>query len=167
MNILFIVPYVPNLIRVRPYNLIRHLAAHGHEVTVLTLWSTEAERADAEALKQHCHRVVALPLPRWRSLWNCLRALPTPVPLQAVYCWQPALARRLDFEIRNSTLFTLSTSAAPAMASMPNPQSAIRNPHRLGLRGLYQPPIRASPADGPQLQQPSKSLARSGKDEEI
>jgi len=102
MRVLFIVPYVPNLIRVRPYNLIRHLAARGHEVTVLTLWSTERERAEAEALKQHCHRVVALPLPRWRPLWNCLRALPTSTPLQAMYCWQPALARRLDFEIRNS-----------------------------------------------------------------
>ena len=91
MHVLFIVPYVPNLIRVRPYNLIRHLAARGHEVTVLTLWSTEGERADAEALKQHCHRVVAMPLPRWRPLWNCLRALPTSTPLQAVYCWQPNL----------------------------------------------------------------------------
>jgi hypothetical protein len=102
MNILFIVPYVPNLIRVRPYNLIRHLAARGHEVTVLTLWSTEGERADAEALKQHCHRVVALPLTRWRPLWNCLRALPTPVPLQAAYCWQPALAHSIQHAIRNT-----------------------------------------------------------------
>ena len=95
MNILFIVPYVPNLIRVRPYNLIRRLAARGHEVTVLTLWSNQEERADAEVLKQHCHRVVALPLPRWRPLWNCLRALPTRVPLQAVYCWSPSLAREI------------------------------------------------------------------------
>jgi len=95
MRVLFIVPYVPNLIRVRPYNLIRHLAARGHEVTVLTLWSTEGERADAEALKQHCHRVVALPLPRWRPLWNCLRALLTPVPLQAAYCWQPNLQSQI------------------------------------------------------------------------
>ena len=102
MHVLFVVPYVPNLIRVRPYNLIRHLAARGHEVTALTLWSTEGERADAEALKQHCHRVVALPLPRWRPLWNCLRALLTPVPLQAVYCWSPSLAHTIDFEIRNS-----------------------------------------------------------------
>ena len=99
MNILFIVPYVPNLIRVRPYNLIRCLAARGHEVTVLTLWSNQEERADAEVLKQHCHRVVALPLPRWRPLWNCLRALPTPMPLQAVYCWQPKL---------QSLIYTLS-----------------------------------------------------------
>jgi glycosyltransferase involved in cell wall biosynthesis len=91
MNILFVVPYVPNLIRVRPYNLIRHLAARGHRVTVLTLWTNEQERAEVEALKQHCHDVKALYLPRWRSLLNCLLALPTSTPLQSVYCWESNL----------------------------------------------------------------------------
>jgi glycosyltransferase involved in cell wall biosynthesis len=32
-------------------------------------------------------------MPRWRSLWNCLRAIPAAVPLQSVYSWQPALIR--------------------------------------------------------------------------
>jgi polysaccharide biosynthesis protein PslH len=95
VKILFAVPYVPNLIRVRPYNLIRFLAAAGHEVTVLTLWSNEAEREDATALAAHCRRVIALPLPRRQSLWNCLLALPQRAPLQSAYCWQPALAREL------------------------------------------------------------------------
>lgn len=98
MNILFVVPYVPNLIRVRPYNLIRHLTARGHRVTVLTLWTNEQERAEVEALKQHCHDVKALYLPRWRSLLNCLLALPTSTPLQAVYCWEP----NLKYQIPNT-----------------------------------------------------------------
>jgi sugar transferase (PEP-CTERM/EpsH1 system associated) len=96
LRILFIVPYTPNLIRVRSYNLIRQLAARGHKVTVLTLYASESERADSEALQAFCHRVVALPLARWRSLWNSLLAVPTGVPLQSAYCWQPALARRLN-----------------------------------------------------------------------
>jgi sugar transferase (PEP-CTERM/EpsH1 system associated) len=95
MRILFVVPYTPNLIRVRPYNLIRYLSARGHEVIVLTQFSGESEQADAVALQAHCGRVIALPLRRWRSLWNCLATLPTGVPLQAAYCWQPALARQL------------------------------------------------------------------------
>jgi glycosyltransferase involved in cell wall biosynthesis len=128
MRILFIVPYVPNLIRVRPYNLIRHLAAHGHEVTVLTLWSNQGERADAEALKQYCHRVVALSLPRWRSLWNCLRALPGTTPLQAVYCWLPSLARRLDFEIRNSQFEIAHVEHLRGARYGLYLKSAIRNP---------------------------------------
>ncbi len=98
MNILFVVPYVPNLIRVRPYDLIRHLSARGHRVTVLTLWTNEQERADVEALRQHCHDVKALYLPRWRSLLNCLLALPTSMPLQAAYCWHP----KLKYQIPNT-----------------------------------------------------------------
>ena len=123
MRVLFIVPYVPNLVRVRPYNLIRHLKARGCQVTVATLWSNNEERADAEALQEHCHRVIALPLPRWRSLWNCLRALPTHEPLQAVYCWSPDLARTVQSEIRNP-----QRTVCSAQSRIPNRRSAIRNP---------------------------------------
>lgn len=95
MNILFVVPYAPNLIRVRPYNFIRNLSLRGHQVTVATLWSDEAERSSMEALRPLVHRVVGVRLPRWRSLWNSLAAVPTRKPLQSMYCWQPELARQL------------------------------------------------------------------------
>ena len=36
MNILFIVPYAPTLIRVRPYNLIKSLVVSGHRLTLAT-----------------------------------------------------------------------------------------------------------------------------------
>lgn len=97
MRILFIVPYTPNLIRVRPYNLIRYLSARGHEVTVLTLYTNASERVDAAELQSYCHRVIALPLSKWRSLWNCLTALPSSSSLQSAYCWQPALAQQLGY----------------------------------------------------------------------
>lgn len=96
MRILFVVPYTPNLIRVRPFNLIRFLAEKGHEVTVATLTTGEEEEADARALGAYCERVVSRPLPRWQSFLNCLLALPTKKPLQAAYCWQPALARDIE-----------------------------------------------------------------------
>jgi len=95
MRILFVVPYVPNLIRVRPYNLIRHLTDDGHQVTVLTLTSNPEEVADAAVLAGQCYAVDYLSLSRWRSWWNCLAALPTKRPLQSVYCWQPEMAGRL------------------------------------------------------------------------
>lgn len=96
MRILFIVPYTPNRIRVRPYNLIRYLSKAGHKVTVLTLSSDQKEQVDGAALAQHCHQVIQLPLARWRSLLNCLLALPSDMPLQSVYCWQPDLADQMD-----------------------------------------------------------------------
>jgi polysaccharide biosynthesis protein PslH len=95
MDILYLVPYVPNLIRVRPYNLIRHLSEQGHRVTVLTLWSTLSEQDDIKKLEQVCQKVFAVPLPVSRSLINSLMALPSRTPIQANYCWQPLLHKML------------------------------------------------------------------------
>ncbi len=92
MNILFIVPYMPNLVRARSYNLTRSLIKLGHQVTLLTLWTSESERAEIAHLESAGLRVLALPQPKWRSLWNCLLALPGSTPLQAVFSWNPALA---------------------------------------------------------------------------
>ena len=92
MNILFVVPYVPNQIRVRPYNLIRHLAQLGHRITLLTIWTNENERQTLEDLEGYCTQVKAVNLPTWRSFINCLLALPSRQPLQAVYSWDSNLA---------------------------------------------------------------------------
>lgn len=97
MNILFVVPYVPNLVRVRPYNLIKHLAARGNRVTVLTVWSSAQEQADLAHLRQICHEVHAVSMPVWHSLVNSLLALPSRrKPLQSVYSWKPQLVAHLN-----------------------------------------------------------------------
>ena len=95
MRVLFVVPYVPSLIRVRPYNLIRGLSAAGHEVTVMTLWTSPQEQRDLQALRAQCHQVVAIPLSGWKSLRNCAAALPGRRPLQAVYCYSSALQKAI------------------------------------------------------------------------
>jgi sugar transferase (PEP-CTERM/EpsH1 system associated) len=95
MNILFIVAYVPNLIYVRPYNLIRHLAQRGHRVHLLTLTANQADQQSVRALQSECE-VTAFPMPRLRSMLNAALTLPTPYPLQASYSWNPAAARWLD-----------------------------------------------------------------------
>lgn len=96
MNVLFIVPYVPNLVRTRPYNLIRHLSARGNRVTVLTVWANEQERADLTPLQEICDEVVAVPMPLWQSLFNSALALPSRKPLQSVYSWKPELVSHLN-----------------------------------------------------------------------
>lgn len=92
MNILFVVPYTPTQIRVRPYNLIRSLSQLGHRITLLTIWTDEDEREAVDSLEAYCDKVRAINLPTWRSFYNCLLALPTNQPLQAVYCWDESLA---------------------------------------------------------------------------
>ena len=101
MNILFLVPYAPTPIRTRPYNFIRNLARRGHTVTLVTLWENERERQALDALEQDRIRIVSAPLTKRRSIWNSMRVLPTRTPLQAVYCWQPAVLHRLDSQTRS------------------------------------------------------------------
>ena len=102
-RILFIVPYMPNVIRTRPYNLIRALAGEGHAITVLTLVQDDAEVADAEALRAEGIRVITRPLSRAHSLMNSAMAPARREPLQAAYCWQSSLAADLSALLRDET----------------------------------------------------------------
>lgn len=102
-RILYIVPYMPNPIRTRPYNLIRALAGEGHALTVLTLVQDDEEMADAEALRAEGIRVITRPLSRARSLMNSALAPVRREPLQAAYCRQPSLAADLSALLRDET----------------------------------------------------------------
>ena len=95
MRIAYIVPYVPNLIRTRPYNLINQLASLGHEVTVFTLGSSEQDLIDAKALMGYGRDVHYYDQPVWRSLLNSAAAVPSHKPLQSVYSWQRAMALKI------------------------------------------------------------------------
>jgi sugar transferase (PEP-CTERM/EpsH1 system associated) len=92
MRILFITPYIPSLVRVRPFNLIHYLVANGHQVTLLALIPPGEDTASLPQLRQWCHRVETVLLPRWRPYWNALRVLPGRTPLQAAYSRSPRMS---------------------------------------------------------------------------
>jgi len=94
VKILFIVPYVPNRIRTRPFNLIKALKEQGHQVLVATLWTTPEELEELQC-GLGVEPALAEPISVYRSLWNCLRTLPGKSPLQSSYSWQPKLAAKL------------------------------------------------------------------------
>ena len=96
MKILFISPYTPNLIRVRPYQIICALTRGGHAVTLATLWTSAAEQANLQALREQGVEVCAHPLSVKQTIWNSLAATPSRSPIQASFCWQPALASELS-----------------------------------------------------------------------
>ena len=102
MKILFIVPYVPNKIRVRPYELIRTLSNRGHQVVLATLWSDVQEQQDLQTLADSGIEIWSQRLTKIRSISNCIVALPGRVPLQSVFCWQPAFARMLARNIERT-----------------------------------------------------------------
>jgi len=96
MRILFVVPYLPSLIRVRPYNLIRALARRGHQITLAALHPSGDDPGGLAHLQDWCNEVRIVRLPRWRTLWNGLRALPTSVPFQAAYSHSPQMSQLIS-----------------------------------------------------------------------
>jgi glycosyltransferase involved in cell wall biosynthesis len=102
MKIAFVVPYVPNLIRTRPYNLIVHLTSLGHDVDVFTVGSGAQDLLDAELLRKKCKAVHFFRLPVWRSLWNSVWAVFSSQPLQTVYSWHSGMAEALAEHIERN-----------------------------------------------------------------
>jgi glycosyltransferase involved in cell wall biosynthesis len=91
MRILYLTPYVPSPVRVRPYQLIRHLAEFGHDVTLICLAGKNEEPEALDALQRWCREVVVVPTSRGAAALQALRALPTAQPLQAAYGASEAL----------------------------------------------------------------------------
>ena len=93
MRILFLSPYVPSRIRVRPFNWIRALAGLGHEVHLVCLRPPEDQWASLDDIGPSCASVEVVELTRARTLANALRALPGQAPLQLAYSTHPGAQR--------------------------------------------------------------------------
>jgi sugar transferase (PEP-CTERM/EpsH1 system associated) len=84
LRILFVTPYKPDLIRVRPYQFIRHLARLGHKITLVYYDSAENAKSHEE-MDTLCEEVFAFPITKFNIIRNCLLSLPTKKPIQAAY----------------------------------------------------------------------------------
>ena len=104
MRVLFLSPYPPSRIRVRPFHWVQTLARRGHEVTLVALQPPGENGEALDALRTDCAAVHLVPHPRRRTLWNALRALPTRQPLQMEYSRSPE-AIRLVRRIQERTPF--------------------------------------------------------------
>lgn len=94
MRILFVTPYVPSRIRVRSYQLIKALSSL-HEISLVSLLCDEYEQEMLKDVANYCASVDLVPMPKWRAYANCLRALPTLMPLRVAYYQSPAFVRCL------------------------------------------------------------------------
>jgi len=101
MKVLFVSPYVPDQIRVRPYNFLKGLAGRGHEVTLLTVTESKSDEQALEPLRGHLDEIATFRAGRLRRGWNALSALPTRHPIQSRYSWHPALAIELTRRLKN------------------------------------------------------------------
>jgi polysaccharide biosynthesis protein PslH len=107
MRILLIAPYIPSLIRVRPYNFIRVLSARGHDVTLLALQPPGEPTDSLPQLGEWCTNVLVIPHDRQRILLNELKAFVSNRPLQAAYSESPALVQ-VSKELLAGTTFDVA-----------------------------------------------------------
>jgi len=96
VKILFVAPYVPSRIRVRPFQFIKELAAR-HEVYVVALGEVDgAETQVSEELSRLVKNFQVVRHSRIRGLAQALAALPTAVPMCAAFCWSSLMTRAVQ-----------------------------------------------------------------------
>jgi sugar transferase (PEP-CTERM/EpsH1 system associated) len=103
MRILFVTPYVPSRIRVRPFNLMKFLAAE-HDISLVSLLTEDYEQAMLKDIERYCVSIDLVPLPKRQAYANCLRALPTRTPLRVAYYRSPAFVQRIKEVVRRQQI---------------------------------------------------------------
>jgi glycosyltransferase involved in cell wall biosynthesis len=64
--------------------------------------ASDEDRLALDVIEDYCERIKQVNLPNWQSLINCIKALPSREPLQAVYSWDSNLADDL-YQLATST----------------------------------------------------------------
>ncbi len=101
MRILFIAPYVPSRIRVRPFQLISELSKR-HQVHVLALGEVGSVKTQgSKDLPGMVEKLTVVPHSALRGFVQSLFALPTPTPMCAAFCWSSAMKRMVAGAVRD------------------------------------------------------------------
>lgn len=95
MRILFVVPYIPSLIRFRSYNFLKVLAARGHAITLVCLCPPNEPTTSLPQLQSWCEAVHIVPHSRKQILSNLIKASLTSQALQEAYSYSPEAMRLL------------------------------------------------------------------------
>lgn len=75
-----------------------------HEITLLSLYETEAELAGVAELAPFCKNIHTVRLPKWRSIWQVAsRVLFSKLPLQVLYYQSSTLINELNRVMNNGS----------------------------------------------------------------
>jgi len=96
MNILFVAPYVPSRIRVRPFHFVTELARR-HKVYVVALGEPGGGKIEgAEEIERLAADIRVVPHSKLLAYAQSLVALPTPYPMCAAFCWSRAMSEAVN-----------------------------------------------------------------------
>lgn len=96
MDILFVAPYVPSRIRVRPFHFISEIARR-HRVHVIALGEVGGPcLQSADELASLVQGFTIVPHSRLRGYWQSLLALPGPHPMCTSFCRSTAMSRAIS-----------------------------------------------------------------------
>lgn len=149
LKILFVTPYIPSPVRVRPYAFIRELAALGHQITLVCLAQPAWENQYLSEIAPYCQDIHPVYLDRGEPYLNCLASLPTAMPLSVAYC-RSRRGRKVVEDLAKSGCYDLVHTeflrAAPLTAGLnghPKVFDAVDSltlTYRRGLSAAYVPP---------------------------
>jgi sugar transferase (PEP-CTERM/EpsH1 system associated) len=100
MNILYLChrfPFPPKRGgKIRPFNMIRHLTASGHRVTVCSLARSADEAEEGRGIAPHCARFEMGQVSDPVQMLRMVARLPLPTPSSMGYFYSPSLKQRVD-----------------------------------------------------------------------
>ena len=86
--------------KIRPFNMIRHLSASGHEVTVASLARSAQEADEGKGIASYCSRYEMADVRDALQVVRMVARLPTLTPSSMGYFYSASLARRLRALVR-------------------------------------------------------------------
>ncbi|HXJ50087.1 MAG TPA: TIGR03087 family PEP-CTERM/XrtA system glycosyltransferase [Burkholderiales bacterium] len=107
--------------KIRPFNMIRHLTASGHQVTVASLARSAQEAQDGRGIAAHCAHYEVAEVRGLQQMARMVVRLPTPAPSSMGYFYSPLLARRIRGQLAREAfdlIFVHCSSAAQYVAGV-------------------------------------------------
>ncbi len=107
MNILYLChrfPFPPKRGgKIRPFNMIRHLSAIGHQVTVCSLSRSAQEAHEGSGIAPYCASHEMGHVKEWVQVARMVVRLPVPTPSSMGFFYSPELAMRVQSLLKSKT----------------------------------------------------------------
>jgi sugar transferase (PEP-CTERM/EpsH1 system associated) len=103
MRILFVAPYIPSIIRIRPYHFIKGLKKNGHSINFIGLIDPYANEEAVKHLSNYCDAMEVYRKSKTQSYFECFAGIFGKMPLQSVYTFSKKMKQRIEDLTHNSS----------------------------------------------------------------